>query len=324
MRILISEHNPVYREALSDMLRDWGYIVTVAADGHQAWNILRSPNGPQLAILDWSMPGLDGVEVCRRIRASNGMNYVYIVLLTNRNKTEDLVLAMESGADEYIAKPFNSQELRARLRTGYRIIRLQERLVCAREELYEQATRDGLTGLWNRTNIVQILENEMARARRNSTPVAVVMADIDHFKRINDTYGHMTGDAVLQETARLMKAAVRQYDSVGRYGGEEFLIVVPGCDILNSLALTERLRQAISACPPPITHGAEAISCSFGVGWADADEPVTVDGLLRDADSALYLAKRNGRNRVESLEASFAVITGGNCALPARVSVLHG
>lgn len=310
MQILISEHNPVYCAALSDMLTSWGYSVTIADDGHEAWSILQAPDGPRLAILDSAMPGLDGVEVCRRARAATGMNYVYIVLLTARSKTEDLVEAMEAGADEYIAKPLNSQELRARLRSGCRIIRLQERLIHARQELYEQATHDGLTGIWNRTNIVQILEIEMARAQRSGAPLAVVMADIDHFKRINDTFGHLAGDSALQQTARRMKAAVRQYDSVGRYGGDEFLIVVPGCSLLDSLSLAERLRHATGIAASSSNPEAPGFSCSFGVGWADGILPLTVDDLLRDADSALYLAKRDGRNRVQSLGASFVSVDG--------------
>ena len=299
-RILVADANPEARASLANLLAKWGYSVTLAADGNQAWDILRSESAPRLAILDWSMSGMEGIEVCRRVRSATGLHYTYTVILTSRSKSEDLVQALDAGADDCIAKPFRPQELRARLMVGFRIIRLQERLIRAREELYEHATRDGLTGLWNRRNIVEILENEIARARRSGTPLAVVMADIDHFKRINDKYGHFAGDDVLRDAARRMKSAIRQYDSIGRYGGEEFLIVVPGCDLMGSVAVAERLRRATEAYRTTMPDSPPVVTCSFGVAWVENAAAITADQLLRDSDAALYLAKRAGRNRVEA------------------------
>ena len=315
MRILVADGNAAIRNVLSSMLSAWGYSVLSAADGTTTWNILRSEKGPRLAIIDWSMTGLEGVEVCRRIRADAGLNYVYMIILTSRTRSEDLMDAMEAGADDCIAKPFCSQELRARLLAGFRIIRLQERLISAREELYEQATRDGLTGLWNRKNIVEIVGNEFARARRANGRLALVMADIDRFKCINDNHGHLAGDAVLREISRRMKVAVRQYDSVGRYGGEEFLIVVPGSDLGNSVALAERLRRTVEDNPFVTPEATLGITCSFGVAWADRIGSLTLDQLLTGADSALYRAKRNGRNRVETTSIS----SDGDAAVEAGI-----
>ena len=298
-RILVADGNAAIRNVLSNMLTAWGYSVLSAADGTTTWNILRSENGPRLAIIDWSMTGLEGVEVCRRIRADAGLNYIYMIILTSRTRSEDLMDAMEAGADDCIAKPFCSQELRARLLAGFRIIRLQERLISAREELYEQATRDGLTGLWNRKNIVEIVGNEFSRARRSTGHLAIVMADIDRFKRINDRHGHLAGDAVLLETSRRMKAAVRQYDSVGRYGGEEFLVVLNNCDASRSLVRAEEIRRAIASAPVQTIQGPIPVTMSLGVLSSKDWELRPVEELLREVDAALYKAKAAGRNCVQ-------------------------
>jgi diguanylate cyclase (GGDEF)-like protein len=206
---------------------------------------------------------------------------------------------MEAGADDCLSKPIPWAELRVRLKAGFRVIRLQERLTAARQELYEQATHDGLTGLWNRRTIVETLRYEVARSQRATTPLALIMADIDHFKRVNDVYGHLTGDRALTETARSITSALRPYDSAGRYGGEEFLIVAPGCDRAASVALAERLRRTVAGSPIAEGAGTIKLSCSFGVAWYDGSLPLLSDHLLRSADRALYAAKRKGRNRVE-------------------------
>jgi two-component system, cell cycle response regulator len=299
MKILAAEDNLVFQSMLRTMLTKWGYDVTMARDGTEAWEALQSEDSPRLAILDWMMPGMDGVEVCRRIRAADREPYVYVLLLTARTDSQDLVEGMDAGADDYLTKPFNAHELRVRLRAGRRILDLQEELLQAREALREQATHDSLTGLLNRAAILETLHNELSRARRESQPVSLLIVDLDRFKLINDTYGHLAGDAVLREASRRMKSAVRRYDSIGRYGGEEFLIVLPGCDGDAARLQAERVREAVAGgC---FSAGAQSfgVTCSIGVSCRTHPSLSDTDSLVREADLALYEAKDRGRNRVE-------------------------
>jgi two-component system cell cycle response regulator len=288
MQVLAAEDNPVFQSMLRTMLTKWGYRAVMARDGNEAWNILESDEAPRLAVLDWMMPGLDGVEICRRIRALQREPYIYIVLLTGRSESQDLIEGMDAGADDYLTKPFNAHELRVRIRAGRRILDLQD-------ALRKQATHDGLTGLLNRNSVLGKLSEELSRSDRHSEPVAVVMTDLDHFKSINDTYGHLAGDAVLREAARRLKAASRTYDAVGRYGGEEFLLVLPNCRSEDAWRQSERLREAICAEPFPIEGGAIKITCSLGVACTDT---VCASRLVRTADEGLYHAKAAGRNCV--------------------------
>ena len=298
MQILVAEDNPVFQSMLKNMLGKWGYEVVLANNGERAWQILQDAQPPPLALLDWMMPGLDGVEVCRRIRQAAQPRYIYVILLTAKTEQKDLVEGMDAGADDYLTKPFNTHELRVRLRAGRRILDLQEQLLLAQEALREQATHDGLTGLWNRTSILDILQKEAARSARESAPLAVLMADLDYFKRINDTYGHLVGDSVLRESARRLRANIRTYDATGRYGGEEFLVVLPGCDESGGLAQAERLRESIGGQPIQTSAGEIVVTCSLGLSWTDQPEPSATKELVSLADSALYAAKRMGRNRV--------------------------
>ncbi len=304
MRALVAEDNPVFRSMLRTMLLRWEYDVTVVDDGLAAWDVLQSPDAPQLAILDWMMPGLDGVDVCRRVRASARESYVYVLLLTARTDQKDLIEGMEAGADDYVTKPFSAQELRVRLRAGRRILELQEELVLAREALREQATRDPLTGLWNRGAVLDILQKEVARGVRERGSLAVLMLDIDHFKQINDTLGHMAGDRVLREVGNRLNATVRKYDAVGRYGGEEFLAVLPGCDESTALKQAERLRLAMCERPIAAMGHELKVSCSIGAACSSGGIALLPDSLLRSADEALYTAKRAGRNRCELADAA--------------------
>jgi diguanylate cyclase (GGDEF)-like protein len=244
------------------------------------------------------MPGMDGVEVCRRVRAVGKEPYTYILLLTAKTESGDLVEGMEAGADDYVTKPFDSHELRVRLRAGRRILDLQEELVLAREALRREATHDGLTGVWNRTAIMETLGRELARSNREMSPVAVMLADLDHFKQINDGHGHMAGDEVLREAAQRMQAGLRRYDSIGRYGGEEFLIVLPGCDATGAAAQAERMRSAIETREFHFDGKPIHVTCSIGVSWTDLADVAQTESLIRSADEALYLAKHRGRNRV--------------------------
>jgi two-component system, cell cycle response regulator len=307
MKILAAEDNPVFQTTLRSILTKWGYEVILVGDGNQAWSVLQADGGPRLAILDWMMPGLDGPEVCRRLRAANREPYVYVLLLTARAESQDLVEGMEAGADDYLTKPLRVPELRARLRAGRRIVELQEELMLAREALRQQATHDGLTGLLNRSAILEVLHNELARAQRESQPLSLLMVDLDHFKQVNDEFGHLAGDAVLREASSRMRAVVRRYDSVGRYGGEEFLVVLPGCDSAAAAAQAERLRLSLSAASfvfgtgtCPLT-GSVGYVCSTDVPDGDAES------LIRLADDALYAAKNLGRNRSASAQTEMIV-----------------
>ena len=298
LRVLVAEDNPVFQTMLRNILQKWGYEAVTARDGEEAWKILQSEDSPQLAILDWMMPGMDGPEVCKKVREAKREPYVYIVLLTARTESRDLVEGMDAGADDYLTKPFRNHELRVRLRAGRRILDLQQELLRAREELREQATHDALTGLHNRAAILDILRNELARAGREGQPLAVLLGDLDRFKLINDTYGHFAGDAVLRQSANRMKSALRRYDAVGRYGGEEFLMVLPGCEGVSACNQAERIREAVAAATMESDDQRLVVTCSIGVAYRDNPTPADADGLVREADTALYVAKNLGRNQV--------------------------
>jgi diguanylate cyclase (GGDEF)-like protein len=207
---------------------------------------------------------------------------------------------MEAGADDYLTKPFVAHELRVRLRAGQRILDLQSQLMAAREALRVQATHDNLTGIANRGTILDSLHAELSRAYRQRAPVAVLMADVDRFKHINDTRGHQAGDEVLREVAHRMKSAIRNYDAVGRYGGEEFLVVLPGCDGNGGFTQAERIREAIAAEMFRAQGNILGVTCSLGISWRSPAAPEDANALIREADLALYHAKARGRNRVES------------------------
>jgi two-component system, cell cycle response regulator len=273
----------------------------MASDGEEAWQILQRDDAPRLVILDWMMPGMTGLEICRLVRARAPEPYIYMLLLTSKSHREDLIEGMEAGADDYITKPFDQHELKVRLRAGTRLVELQAELFTAREALREQATKDWLTKLWNRSSILEILMRELARSEREVCPVSVALLDLDHFKTVNDTQGHFAGDCVLRETAIRMNDSVRQYDSIGRYGGEEFLIVLPGCDLSGALSQAERLCARIANAPIATGANEARLSASIGVTTGLPGQKATAEALIRRADEALYLAKRKGRNRVESL-----------------------
>jgi two-component system cell cycle response regulator len=298
-RILIAEDDPISRRVLHAFLKKWNYEVVVATDGLEALKALEADDAPSLAILDWMMPGMEGPEICQRVRRVAGRPYVYIILLTARNLKGDLLRGLAFGADDYLTKPFDAMELRARLHVGQRILDLQHSLIAAREELRFKATYDTLTGLCNRGVIIETLTREYARRSREGGSFGIIMADLDHFKSVNDTYGHLVGDEVLREAARRMHACVRTYDVVGRYGGEEFLIVVPASDTAAILTLAERIRSAIETSPVQFDGCSISMTVSLGVAPCSSDNPASAEGLLHVADDALYRAKQAGRNRAE-------------------------
>jgi two-component system cell cycle response regulator len=298
MKVLVADDAPVSRRLLEIALTHEGYEVVLATDGAEALRILEQEDYPRLVILDWMMPKADGVEICRTIRKQAREPYVYFILLSAKGERSEIIEGLQAGADDYMIKPFDLSELKARVRSGRRILELEEQLVSAREQLRLQATHDSLTGLLNRAAILEMLQRELARSSREGTPVSIIAVDLDHFKSVNDTYGHQAGDAVLVEATQRMQASLRTYDAIGRCGGEEFLIVSSGCDTRTAAEQAERLRQVVAARPVQCVHGTIPVTVSLGVAAVTGDL-MQADELLRVADEALYLAKRNGRNRVE-------------------------
>lgn len=299
MKVLVADDDSISRRLLETFLAKWDYEVVVACDGAAAWQILQREDAPKLAILDWMMPGMDGVQICRELRKRNKECYIYTLLLTAKFQKTDIIAGLNAGADDYLTKPFDSSELKARLRAGRRIIELQERVRSAYDKLHFQASHDALTGVMSRAAVLEILQTELTRAQRQGTTLGILMADLDHFKRVNDTYGHLAGDAVLREVATRMHSSVRPYDNVGRYGGEEFLIVLPGCDIVTAMSRAEGLRLAIGQQPIETSEGMIPVTLSVGVTVGGGPKSADLEWLLRAADVALYQAKNGGRNQVE-------------------------
>ncbi len=303
MKVLIADDSIVSRHMLEATVKKWGYEPVVACDGKEAWEILQKEGSPQLAILDWVMPQLTGPEVCRLTRQQQKDTYTYMLLLTSKNQREDLIEGMEAGADDYVTKPFNHHELQVRLRAGRRIVDLQSELLVTQAALRQQATHDSLTKVYNRSSIFEVLDRELIRAEREGLPVGLALLDIDYFKTVNDTFGHIAGDAVLREAARRIKTAIRSYDSLGRYGGEEFLIILPGCDESCTRSQSDRIRRNLAIEPMPIHESSHsdvslALTASFGSTTALPGHRISAETLLRIADESLYEAKRAGRNRV--------------------------
>ena len=298
-RVLVAEDDPLYRRALQRFLTRKGYAVQLVNDGLQALADATSPDAPRLLVLDWMMPGLPGPEVCRRLRAAPRERYQYILLLTAKHTTADIVEGLEAGADDYLTKPFNVYEFFARMHVGERMIKLQDRLLAAQEALRFQATHDPLTGMWNRGALFELLHAEAERVQRKATSLSLFLIDLDHFKRVNDDFGHLVGDAILHEVAQRLSAAVRLYDIVGRYGGEEFIVAATELESERPQQFAERLRLAVSSSPVWIAERSVSITVSVGVANSDSSVECSIERLIQTADAALYEAKHNGRNRVE-------------------------
>lgn len=296
MRILIAEDDFTSRMMLAGVLKKKGYEVVVTVNGAEAWDALQKPDAPVLAVLDWMMPELDGLEVVRRVRALQNDRPPYIILLTGKGEKVDIIAGLDVGANDYLAKPFDPGELRARIEVGRRMVEMQAALIDSREALAQQATHDPLTGLLNRRAILDRLREEFTRVRRHGDFLAVGICDIDHFKQVNDTHGHQTGDDVLCELTRILRKSIREYDSVGRIGGEEFLVIVPIKAGVDCSSLFGRMCSKVAE--NKVTTRSGELSVTVSIGVACAADKNTVDALLAAADVALYRAKNEGRNRV--------------------------
>jgi two-component system cell cycle response regulator len=312
LKILIADDDLVSLRMMQHTLQRGGYEVVCAKNGREAVEALSEERGPRLALIDWMMPELDGLGVCREVRGRQDQRYVYILLLTANQSSEDVVSGLKAGADDYMTKPCQPAELEARLHTGRRILQLEDKLVEAHEAMRFKANHDGLTSLWNRSAVLALLRGELSRSLRDGSPMSLLLCDIDHFKQINDGHGHAVGDEVLREVSTRLMDSVRAHDAVGRYGGEEFLILLSGCDSENLKARAEHVRQRISGAVFPTSAGRLSVSISVGGTTVERWNPrVPMEEFLRQADEALYRAKAEGRDRVVFAEEMVGAVTVG-------------
>lgn len=291
MKILVADDDVGVRSLLRASLIRGGHEVQLAGDGQVAWEAWQRENFP-LVITDWSMPRVEGPELIRRIRAAGSSNYTYIILLTVKQRENDVVAGLESGTDDYLTKPFNPRELLARVAIGERILTLQA-------QLQELAIRDPLTGLFNRRAFDTRLEGEMQRAERYGRPLSLIMIDLDHFKFYNDANGHPQGDILLQEASQVIQAGVRSTDVVARYGGEEFVVILPETPVAAALIVAKDIQETVAAHPFPRCERQPGGQLTISLGVASYPEDTgNAQQLLQRVDEVLYQAKRNGRNQV--------------------------
>jgi len=297
LKVLIAEDDRISSKILEKNINEWNYKAVVTKDGKEAWNILKE-NDITLAIIDWMMPGISGIELCRKIRKEKKHKYTYIILLTAKKNQEDINKGLLAGADDYVTKPFNRFELKARLQTGKRIIELENERNRLEKILVIRSQQDSLTSLWNKSMILRLLNEEISRSQREKHPIGVLMGDIDHFKKINDTYGHQIGDNVISEVASRLKKNIRLYDKIGRYGGDEFLIILPNCNSMNLGRVANRLHKSLIDTKINTEIGALQITISIGGASCEIVDETAPDNLIKSSDSALYKAKNKGRNSV--------------------------
>ncbi len=297
MKILIAEDDLITSRIVEKNLNSWGYEVVLARSGEQAWQELKD-SSLRLAILDWMMPGMDGTEICQKLRRRKKFKYTYVILLSAKDRKQDIIAGLSSGADDYMTKPINFLELRARLQTGRRIIDLEDKLLYVQNQLKDLASRDSLTKLWNRTEISKFLREELDRGERENKPLGVIMLDIDYFKKINDFFGHDIGDIALLQVVSRIKRKVRKSDKVGRYGGDEVIVVLPNCGLAEVRKISERLRASVAR--RGVKAGQEIFPVTISAGCASSENKrqPSAERLIRAADAALLKAKNQGRNCV--------------------------
>ncbi|HKT13162.1 MAG TPA: diguanylate cyclase [Terriglobia bacterium] len=297
MKVLVADDDPVNRRLLEILLKKWGFDVSLARDGDEAWRELQNPGHPRIAILDWMMPGMDGIQLCRKIRQDTTRAPMYLLLLTAKQAKEDANGRFESFADDYLPKPYAAHELKARLRAAKRILELEEEVKAAGKNMKVETTHDPLTGLWNRSSILEILHREIHRARRQCISLAVLVIDIDDLRQVNQQHGHLAGDAVVRETARRIRNSVRAYDSVGRYSGGQFVIISPACD--RSGAMSQALRLQTTICGESFKTFKGDFPVTISVGIAVGGNDHQANELVSWAEAALAKAKKSGPSRLE-------------------------
>ncbi|MBI5724371.1 MAG: diguanylate cyclase [Planctomycetes bacterium] len=303
MKVLVAEDDPGYCRVLQQRLQEWGFDTTVAANGNDAWQQLQNADAPKLAIIDWVIPGQDGLALCKKLRQSAYGRHTYVILMTGKHGEDRLIDGLKAGADIYMSKPSDSLDfdyLQACLKTARRIVSFQENLASACDLLKLQSMKDSLTGTWNHSACLEMLCQEITRSARRETKLCIGMADLDHFKRVNDTYGHQAGDEMLRQVVSRMNSVVRPYDTIGRYGGEEFLVILPECQARQACQVARRMVSAVSSSPYDLRQVKNA-SMTVSVGLAVCSDPknVNAEALIGLADQALYRAKHSGRDRVE-------------------------
>ena len=313
MKILVSQVDSLARGMLESVLSRWGHQVVLAQDGTEALDKLKEQGGPSLAIMDRTMPGLDGLQVCQQVRESPAGPHIFLLLVIKKGQEQDVVEGLKAGADDFLTTPLNTDELMIRLRIAKRILDLQEEMKRAQEAIGYQTTHDPLTGLANRAEVVDTLRRELARMRREGSHMAIILGEVDSFKDINDRSGYAAGDAVLRETARRVRSVVRPYDTIGRYGGEEFLVVAPGCDAKAALTQADRLRATVAQGGMDLSEWGKfsagqssRLPVTLSLGLAVGDKVTEPQIFLRAVETALRRAKKAGKNRVDTAkEADF-------------------
>lgn len=292
MRAVIGCDEPVTAREVEQAFLDAGVEVLRVAEGRDVLDSLRHMESVDIAVVDWFLPGLDGAAVVERLRADERFKELFIAMLVSESDTGVLRRARKLGVDDLLDKPVNPDLLSLR-------VDLWKRLCALRRVADTGASHDVVTGLYSHGLILEAAQHELDRAAREATPCSVVLTDIDHLRQINENYGHQMGDKVLSEAARRLRIALRSYDLSGRYGGEEFLTVLPRCGRANALEVGERVRKAVMAEPFEIDRLKLDVTVSLGVATTMGDEHVPARSMIRAADHALYKAKREGRNRVE-------------------------
>ncbi len=304
MRILVAQEDPGPLHLLETSLAGWGYRVTCATDGRKAFEVLKSLDSPRLAILDDFMPHMHGTDICREIRRSDKPPYVYILMLTSRDRKRDIIEGLRSGADDYLTKPYDPHELRARLEAGKRIVEIDQRLVLPRRLGESQQSMDPLTGVWSRKTILDAVKLQLALSFRSGSPMGLVLANIDRFREINNTFGPPAGDSVLQEVAKRFRSVLRPPDSIGRTDADEFAMLLPGCDAPTAARMAESFRARIDRRAIESPEGVIALTVSVGVMATPSQNSLDLANAWRLVSEAVSRAKSNGRDRVE-----FAVLS---------------